>query len=640
MHDDDAVGLEWRRFLDADKQVAADDALSGADLFLTDDESECEALLERHEESIVVCLTPFGAGPYEHLAADEAILCALCGLADATPGFPDHREEPNEPPVQSLAPLAQAAAALTAANAGLAALLARTGGGAHARRVEVSAYEAAVSMMTYEWAATSYGGTVRGRRPGPADLEPNCYVPCRDGMVVVVAFGDSQWQSLVEVMGSPAWAEDLRFATGQSRTAHSVELRALIAAWAQTQDGADILVAAQTRGVPCAPCFTLEQTLASDHLRETQAVRALGDGPIPADPAIVDGERRGAPSRGTRRAKPEWRAAATPARPLAGVRVLDLTQYVAGPFAGQCLAALGAEVVLVETSTHSPSRNFGPFAGEPRHDAGATFNHHNRGKRSVLLNLKREEARSILAELVSESDVVLENFSLRAAEKLGLTYEALSEQRPDIVLGSISGLGRRGPWGSFVALHSGAILLSGLADATRDEEGRPRLVGSTYPDPLTGAYLALLVQQALAWRTQTGRGAHVEVSMLDVALTCLGGLVRRAQSGALDRHPVRFEPAGEPGRYVAVSGDRSAPVLDIAQVMGNEHLQARGFVVADTHPIAAGKPLPAVPWLFDGIRPTLAPAPLRGEHTRAILGELAGVGARDAELLELDGVLV
>jgi crotonobetainyl-CoA:carnitine CoA-transferase CaiB-like acyl-CoA transferase len=658
----DRLDASWSRFLDRDKHLVADAEVTDADLVVTDDRSACDALLAASPHAIVLCLTPFGAGPYEGFASSDAVLSALCGLADATPGFPDHVERPDDPPVQSLAPLAEAAAAVTAANAALAALLARDGGGAHARLIEVGALEAAVSMLTYEWAVTSYSGAVRGRRPGPADLEPNCYVACRDGTVVLVAFGEAQWHGLVETMDEPDWAADPRFATGESRTANWRELHRRLSEWASGVGGRTILDRAQAHGVPCAPCLTLRETLASDHVAATGAIRLLEDGPVPADPAVVDGVRRvHVPA--AHRESALWRAAATPERPLAGIRVLDLTQYVAGPFAGQCLAALGAEVVLVETSTHAPTRGFGPFAGEPAHDAGATFNHHNRGKRSVLVNLKTEQGAAILRRLVEASDVVLENFSRRAAEKLGLTHEALREIRPDIVLGSISGLGRRGPWGGFVALHSGVILLSGLADATRDASGRPRLVGSTYPDPLTGAYLALLVQQALAVRAQTGEGCHVEVSMLDVALTCMGGLVPAAlRDGELPTHPVRFFPTAEPGRYVAVESDGehdcsaltrreamaalqaeglpAAAVFDAAEVMADEHLCAAGFVVADTHSIAAGRPLPAVPWRFDGARPALGPAPLRGEATREVLEQIAGVGPADADELEADGVLV
>lgn len=124
-------------------------------------------------------------------------------------------------------------------------------------------------MMTYEWAVTGYSGAVRGRRPGPADLEPNCYVPCRDGAVVLVAFGETQWRALVEIMGDPSWAEDPRFATGESRTANWRELRARLAEWAKGQQGRAILEAAQSRGLPCAPCFELRDTLAGEHARET-----------------------------------------------------------------------------------------------------------------------------------------------------------------------------------------------------------------------------------------------------------------------------------------------------------------------------------------------------------------------------------
>lgn len=670
----DGSEASWQRFLGLDKDVAEDASLERllleADLFVTTELHDaatagldCATLLARHPQLIALCLTPFGQdGPYARYAGSDAVLSALCGLADATPGFPDHTDGPDDPPVQSLAPLAQAAAAVTAANAALAALLARNGGGRFSRHVEVSALEAAVSMMTYEWGVTSYGGEVRGRRPGPADLEPNCYLPCRDGTAVLVAFGEAQWSALVEMMGDPPWAADPRFGTGELRTEHWRELRSHLAEWAADKEGSAILTAAQGRGVPCAPNFELRETLASEHIRATHALRDTTDGPVPADPAVVDAIRRPPPRpHGARPPRVAWRTAAAPLRPLEGVRVLDLTQYVAGPFAGQCLAALGAEVILVETSTHAPSRGFGPFAGTPAHDAGSTFNHHNRGKRSVLVNLKTEEGRRVLRELVRVSDVVLENFSRRAAEKLGVTYAELARERPDVILGSISGFGRSGPWGSYVALHSGVILLSGLASVTRDDEGKPRLVGSTYPDPLTGAYLALLVQQALAARAQTGAGCHLELSMLDVALTCMGGLVTRAARGEdLGRHQVRFLRSSEPGRYLAVEGDgdysaqtrkeamaslqargvRAGGVLDMGEVIDDEHLRARGFVVRDGHPVARDRWMPGVPWLFDGVRPVLGPAPTLGEGTREVLRELVLLDDAQLDRYEQDGVLV
>ena len=115
------------------------------------------------------------------------------------------------------------------------------------------------------------------------------------------------------------------------------------------------------------------------------------------------------------------------------------------------------------------------------------FNNVNRGKRSIALDLRSAEGRGVLESLVQSADVVLENFSLRAARSLRLTYEDLRALRDDVVLASISAFGRTGPWGEYVALHSGVILLSGLASVTRDEAGVPRLTGAIYPDLLAGA---------------------------------------------------------------------------------------------------------------------------------------------------------
>ena len=221
--------------------------------------------------------------------------------------------------------------------------------------------------------------------------------------------------------------------------------------------------------------------------------------------------------------------------------MLDLSQIVSGPYAGQLLAALGADVVLVETSQRLISRGFGPFVGE--------------------------------------SDVVLENFSGRAARALGITHEELREVREDIVLASISGFGRSGPWGDYVALHSGVILLSGLASVTRDSAGDMRLAGAIYPDLLTGTYMALAIEQALAERALTGQGCHVEVSMLDVMLACMGDLVPSAAAGeSIGPSPARFVPSLEADRFVATSATDAAldDVAGQTRRDAMESLQAAG----------------------------------------------------------------
>lgn len=639
-------------------------ALAEADLYLT---SSCRAdaerwglapdvLGERYGDLVTATVTPFGEdGPYAGFVSDDMVISALCGLADATPGLPDHCATEDEPPVQSLAPLAEMAGAITAAIPIFAALDARRRGRRAPRHIEVATLEAAVAAMVFEWGNTSYGGTVRGRRPVPSDAAPNCYLPCADGQVVIAAFTDRHWAMLVEIMGGPAWATDAMFATAASRAEHWDVLGPRLQTWASTRSGADITERAQARGVPCCMGVELKDAIVSAQAKATGGIVWADGTALPADPIVVDGRRRSS-------AIEDGAAAAAhigpgdggardgdPSRPLSGIRVLDLGQFVAGPYAGELLAALGADVIAVESATHSPARMLGPFAGHPRHDAGMMFNHVNRGKRSVELDIASKAGRRELEELLADSDVVVENFSRGAAHRLHLGYGELAAVRPDVVVASISGFGRTGPWADYVALHSTGILLSGLASVTRDTSGAPRIPGSIYPDPLTGAYAAFAVQQALAERDRTGRGSHVEVSMLDVLLNCMGGLVPGAAAGAT--HPGRvgrFLSSAEPRGYVATTdpdvdakaiercsrreamdalqakGVRAGAVLDMAEVMADPHLASRGFVCVDDHPVAAGRPVPGVPWRYDGVRPTLGHAPRLGEHTDEIMTSYRG----------------
>jgi len=265
---------------------------------------------------------------------------------------------------------------------------------------------------------------------------------------------------------------------------------------------------------------------------------------------------------------------------------------------------------------------------------------------------------------VAQSDVVLENFSARAARGLGLDHETLRAARDDVILASISGFGREGPWRDYVALHSGVILLSGLASVTRDRDGAMRLAGAIYPDVLTGTYMAFAIQQALAQRAMSGRGCHVEVSMLDVMLTCMGDLVAVAGAGErIAAAATRFVRCAEADRYVAISdphadvGDLSgltrseamadlqaagvtaAAVLDIAEVIDDPQLTEAGFVRIDEHPVAGRRPIAAVPWRYDGERPRLGSAPCFGEGTREIIAARTGRDDDDIARLREQGVL-
>jgi crotonobetainyl-CoA:carnitine CoA-transferase CaiB-like acyl-CoA transferase len=205
-------------------------------------------------------------------------------------------------------------------------------------------------------------------------------------------------------------------------------------------------------------------------------------------------------------------------KPLAGVRVLDLTRVLAGPFAAMMLGDMGAHVIKVEeTGKGDDTRKWPPFVG----GEASYFMSVNRCKRSLTLNLKAPEGVAILKRLAAKSDVLLENFRTGTMEKLGLGYETLRRANPRLVYCAISGFGESGP----EAARGGYDLVvqgeSGLMDITGFADGPPVKVGTSVADLVSGMAAAHGVVLALLARTRTRRGQKVEISMLDVMASLL-----------------------------------------------------------------------------------------------------------------------
>ncbi len=668
----------WDRFADLGKVVAEplrtlESLIDEADVLIytrqSDHAFDPTESARRHSGLVIGCIPPFGEGPYVDFRSDDVVIAALSGLADCTPGYPDRQEGEIQPPVQSLARLAEFGAGVTASVAVLGALLPRFGFPGGAQFVEVAQLEAVVSMMIMDWGTAVYGGTAPGRRRKARMLEPNLYVKTADGYLVIVATSDRHWAALVDAMGSPPWATDERFATVQARAENIEALHEGLREWAKDNNGQALMEKVQRSGVPCVAVLDLTTSLRSEQVRTLNSLETINGLTLPADPVLINGHRRadryasratnGPPPAVVRRTEP------SPA-PLAGVRIVDLTQMVAGPLASQLLVALGAEVYLVESRRRPVPRMYGPFAGKPEYNASTNFNHVNRGKRSVELDLKTMEGRRLLAALVRRSDIVIENFSKRAAADLGLSYAELQAIRGDIIVASISAFGRSGPWGSYVANHAGVTALTGLASAIPDSEGQPRLVGAIMPDALAGAYMASALLQALMLRARTGCGSSVQISMLDVMMNAMAGLLPTAAAGEpLGTHPARFLRTSEAGKYLAVServspdlvtavqsmtraeamgalqGNRirSGAVLDILEVIADPHLAARHFAQQIDHPVVGVRPMPGVPWLFDGRRPHLGAAPVLGSHTEAAMRDIVGLSPGEIARLRASGVL-
>jgi crotonobetainyl-CoA:carnitine CoA-transferase CaiB-like acyl-CoA transferase len=202
--------------------------------------------------------------------------------------------------------------------------------------------------------------------------------------------------------------------------------------------------------------------------------------------------------------------------PLAGLVVIDLTQYLAGPFCSMFLADLGARVIKVEPIEGGDgSRRFGPpfVNGE-----GAGFLTLNRNKQSVAVNLRDPDGRRILEQLVERADVVLENFRPGVAARLGLGYDDLKALRPNLIYCSISGFGHHGPYAERAGLDLIAQGMSGIMSVTGEPGGPPVKVGVPITDLGAGLLACIGVLAALSHRRQTGQGQWVETSLLDAGL--------------------------------------------------------------------------------------------------------------------------
>jgi crotonobetainyl-CoA:carnitine CoA-transferase CaiB-like acyl-CoA transferase len=198
---------------------------------------------------------------------------------------------------------------------------------------------------------------------------------------------------------------------------------------------------------------------------------------------------------------------------LCGLRVLDFTWVLAGPYATRILADFGAEVIKVQSKK---------TAKAAESNLTGYFNHWNRNKRSITLDMDYPEAREIVLKLTKISDVVIENFSPRVMSNWGLNYEKLKEVRSGLIMVSMPGMGRTGPWKDFVAFGPTLQALSGLSYLTSYSQKSPVGLGYAYADPVAGLYAVLAVLASLEYRDRTGKGQYIDLSEYEGICTLMG----------------------------------------------------------------------------------------------------------------------
>ena len=208
---------------------------------------------------------------------------------------------------------------------------------------------------------------------------------------------------------------------------------------------------------------------------------------------------------------------------LKNIKVLDLSRILAGPYSTQILADLGAEIWKVESPWGDDTRQWGPpyLNGESTYYLSA-----NRGKKSLIINLKSEKGQNIIKDLVKKSDILVENFKVGNLAKFGLDYKSLSELNPKLIYASVTGFGQTGPRASQPGYDAALQGMTGIMSVTGDENGRPTKVGVAWIDILTGLNATIGILSALNERNSSGLGQHVDVSLFDVGIASMGYLAQ------------------------------------------------------------------------------------------------------------------
>ncbi len=540
-------------------------------------------------------ITPFGrTGPRRNYRSCDAVASAFGGQMYVS-------GTPADPP----STLSGCQSYYTASLFGAVAILLRlkkrmiTGKGGY---FDLSIQEAVVSTLDRVFLDYFHYGRIARR----GEVDPGegfSILPCWDGYVQITILRN--WETLLELMASEGMAGDLleeKWGNAAFREQHIDHIAGTVEKWVKRHSKREILELGQSMRFPWASVDSTAEVLRNPQLESRDffansflfegGISAVSPGlpyksssyaPVLPKPAPLAGEhtqlvldRYGSekireenlPSGGIRRADEKI---------LKGIRVLDLTRMLAGPYATRILADFGAEVVKIqsEKTAHGAERNDTPY-----------FSAGNRNKRSVTLDLSLQEARNAFMRLVAISDVIVENFSPRVMANWGLDYDRLKKTKPDLVMISISAMGQSGPWKDFVGFAPTFHALSGLLSAASGNESPPTRLGFPYADIIAGLYAAMAIISALEYRDRTGEGQYIDLSAYEALCTLLGPAFLESQldskfqisnskldlhSGIWNLESGIFKCSGE-DRWCVISLENEEEGRTLCRVAGISHL--------------------------------------------------------------------
>ncbi|MCO6186786.1 CaiB/BaiF CoA-transferase family protein [Rhizobium sp. L1K21] len=276
------------------------------------------------------------------------------------------------------------------------------------------------------------------------------------------------------------------------------------------------------------------------------------------------------------------------ASPLAGLKVVELARILAGPWIGQTLADLGAEVIKVESPGGDDTRTWGPPFVEREKADGSTekvaayFHAANRGKTSVICDFSDPDDLARVKALIADADVVIENFKVGGLKKFGLDYESLAESNPRLVYASVTGFGQNGPRAATAGYDFLIQGMCGIMDLTGDPQGEPQKVGVAWIDIFTGLYGVIGIQAALAEREKSGRGQQVDLSLLDTGVAVLanqamnylvsGNSPTRLGNAHPNIVPYQVFPTADGHLIIACGNDRQ--FANLCKLLGLDELAA------------------------------------------------------------------
>jgi len=549
-----------------------------------------DALHASNPSLALLRISPFGqTGPLAGERGDDRIAQAFSGMQFTT-GFPDR------PPLPVTVPLAEAwSAVLSAATLLMTVFHARRSG--HGQVVDIGLYQTALRMQEEVIIRHHRTGAVATRlgTESPTVVPANVYRTRDGGFVAVSGAGDQPFARLCEAIETPDAPKDPRFATSAARLQHRAAADELVATWIAAHDLADVEARFAAAGVAGTAVRSVDEIIADPHVQARRSLFPLqsASGQEFVAPAAVPKLTR-TPARDPLRAPRlgehtvDVRAAvgllavrrlltATSRNdveatgPLDGIRVLDLSQWLAGPAAAALLGDFGADVIMVELPASGAAPSDGPGS------RGPGFPVTNRNKRSITLDVRAAKGRETFLELVKLSDVVVENFRPGTLERWNLGPETLHAVNPRLVLLRSSGFGQTGPYASRAAFNPVGLAFGGMTYLNGWPDRPPLRDGVTAGDYTNALFNVLGVVAALLRRDLDDLGQVVDTAMFECALRLTGdalavrsalGLRRERAGGDSPLYPASFTVEAVDGRFVAASSERWEDFGDALERLG------------------------------------------------------------------------